>query len=398
MKKNKVELLAPAGNLEKAYYAFEYGADAIFIGAKAYSLRAHASNFDFDNIKEIVDYAHNRNKKVYAVTNIICHNPLLSSANEFIDKLIELKIDAYITADPYIIQILNEKKQEIHISTQQSICNSKAALFWKRNGATRVVLAREVSYKELKLLTKNLNNEVEIEVFIHGAVCVSYSGRCMMSNNFSLRDANVGGCAQSCRWIYQIQNTEIKNKSKYFTMSAKDMQQSKYINKLIKLGISSFKIEGRMKSMHYIATIVKSYRNMIDNFYLNKKSNQYYINELYKAANRPVDCGFMDLKQNYNKMLYHDETKQLIQNYVFLINKKIDDKTYEIIVKNHFNINDKIEILSPTYKNINIKIQKIIDKNNNEVSVCPTPMEKMIIVLSKPNKYINLYCIARTIW
>ena len=375
MKRNSVELLAPAGDLEKAYFALEYGADAIFLGAKAYSLRAHASNFEIKDIKEIVDYAHSINKKVYIVTNIICHNSLLKSANDFIDKLVSIQPDGFITADPFLIKMLNEKKQVIHVSTQQSICNSKSAMFWKRNGATRVVLAREVSFDEMELLIKNLKNQIEVEVFIHGAVCISYSGRCMMSNNFSLRDANIGGCAQSCRWVYEVKNPEIKNKSKFFTMSAKDMIQIEYIDKLLEIGVASFKIEGRMKSLHYIATVVKAYRQYID------KHQQYQIsyNELLNAANRPVDTAFMDGDANYDKMLYHDEIKKLRQNFVFIINKKIDDYTYEILVKNHFKIDDNFEILRQNDKNINIKIEKMWDCEKQELFSCITPMQVVII-------------------
>ncbi len=383
MKKNKVELLAPAGDLEKAYFAFEYGADAIFLGAKAYSLRAHASNFNINDIDEIVKFAHSINKKVYLVTNILCHNSLLKMANEFIDKLIATNPDGFITADPFLIKMLNEKKQNIHISTQQSICNSKSALFWKRNGATRVVLAREVSYNEIESLMKNLNNQIEVEVFIHGAVCISYSGRCMMSNNFSLRDANIGGCAQSCRWIYEIKNEDIKNKNKYFTMSAKDMYQLEYINKLINLGISSFKIEGRMKSVHYISTVVKTYREFIDNDIDFNTAKQ----NLKLCANRPIDNAFMDGDANYDKMLYHDETKKLVQNYIFVINKKIDNNTYEITVKNNFKINDTISILRPKGEDVKIKISKIWNNNGEEIFYCPTPMQIVTIQCDSNDLY-----------
>ena len=375
MKKNNIELLAPAGDLEKAYFAFEYGADAIFLGAKAYSLRAHASNFDFKHIEEIINYAHLNNKKVYIVTNILCHNSLLKAANDFIDKLISFKPDGFITADPFLIKLLVSKNQIVHISTQQSICNSKSALFWKRNGASRIVLAREVDFNEIKLLMEKLNNKIEVEVFIHGAVCISYSGRCMMSNNFSLRDANIGGCAQSCRWVYEIQNPEIKNKNKYFTMSAKDMYQLEYIKKLIDIGVASLKIEGRMKSVHYIATVVKAYREFIDDNINIKEAK----NELTLCANRPIDNAFMNGDANFEKMLYHDVNRELTQNYIFVINKKIKDNTYEITVKNNFKITDEISILKPKGKVSKIKINKIWNTNGEEIDYCPTPMQIVII-------------------
>lgn len=383
MKKNSVELLAPAGDLEKAYFALEYGADAIFLGAKAYSLRAHASNFDISDIQNIIDYAHSINKKVYIVTNILCHNSLLNAANDFLDKLIKTNPDGFITADPFLIQMLVEKKQIVHVSTQQSICNSKAALFWKRNGATRVVLAREVSYAEIELLMKAMNNQIEVEVFIHGAVCISYSGRCMMSNNFSLRDANIGGCAQSCRWVYEIKNLEIKNKTKYFTMSAKDMYQLEYIDKLINIGVASLKIEGRMKSVHYIATVVKAYRQYID---MKQTFNESY-NDLVQSANRSIDNAFMNGDANFDKMLYHDEIKKLNQNYIFVVNKKLSDFTYEITVKNNFKKDDNIQILRQNQKNININIEKIWNLNNEEINYCPTPMQIVIIKCNNNELY-----------
>lgn len=383
MKKNSVELLAPAGDLEKAYFALEYGADAIFLGAKAYSLRAHASNFDISDVKKIVDYAHSINKKVYIVTNILCHNSLLKAADNFIDQLINTHPDGFITADPFLIQMLARKKQVVHISTQQSICNSKSALFWKRNGATRVVLAREVSYDEIKMLMEKLNNQIEVEVFIHGAVCISYSGRCMMSNNFSLRDANIGGCAQSCRWVYEIQNNEIQNKNKYFTMSAKDMYQLEYIDRLIDLGVASLKIEGRMKSVHYISTVVKAYRQYIDR----KQNFDQSYSDLKLCANRPIDNAFMNGDANFDKMLYHDEMKKLTQNYIFVVNKKINDYTYEIVVKNHFNKNDKIEILRQFDNNINVKITNIWTQDGQEIQYCPTPMQVVIIKTNSNDMY-----------
>ncbi len=381
---NKTELLAPAGDLTKGYIALDYGADAIFLGGKAYSLRAHASNFEIEDIRNIVEYAHSKNKKVYIVTNVICHNSLINSAKDYLSKIVDCNPDGYITADPFIIDLLhNELKQEnIHLSTQQSVCNSKAALFWKSNFVNRVVLAREVTYEELKLLIKNLNNAIEIEIFIHGAVCISYSGRCTMSNNYSLRDANIGGCAQSCRWKYKVENDDITNKDKYFTMSAKDMVQIENIKDLLDLNIASFKIEGRMKSEHYIATVVNAYRKAIDRYYLNDSfDNQDLKEELDNAANRETDTAWFNPNPGSTKMLYHDEQKIVTQNYLFIVNDKKDDY-YLVTTKNKIKLNDKIEIISPRYQD-KIKAQIISMKNiNNEnIDVCPTPMTQILIKL-----------------
>lgn len=395
----KTELLAPAGDLERAYIALDYGADAIFLGGKAYSLRAHASNFEINDIAKIVEYAHSKNKKVYVVTNIICHNPFIKSAFEYIKKLVDCKPDGFITADPFLVTLINKNfpNAEIHISTQQSVCNSKSALFWKRNNVNRVVLAREVTYEELRQLMINLNNAVEVEIFIHGAVCISYSGRCTMSNNFSLRDANIGGCAQSCRWKYLIENNNINKKDKYFTMSAKDMTQISNVDKLLDLNITSFKIEGRMKSLHYVATVVNSYRKVIDNYYncqdLDIDKN---AKELSKAANRETDIAWFNPNPNKNKMLYHDEEKKVNQNYAFIIKNKVNDY-YKVITKNKILINDYIEIIGPSLKfAVKTKIIAMKNSDNVDISVCSTPMS-IVYLKFDSNQEFDYPDIARLI-
>ena len=393
----RTELLAPAGDIEKAYIALDYGADAIFLGAKAYSLRAHASNFDIEDIRKVIEYAHSKNKKVYLVTNILCHNALLKAAPDFMKKLVECNPDGFITADPYLINLLNKNypEKEVHVSTQQSICNSKAALFWKRNKATRVVLAREVDYNELSQLMHNLNNQIEVEIFIHGAVCISYSGRCMMSNNFSLRDANVGGCAQSCRWKYTVENDDIKNKSKFFTMSAKDMVEITNIEELLKLNIASFKIEGRMKSIHYVATVVNAYRKAMDRYYNNEDLEIANLKlELKKAANRDADTAWMDGNPGYDKMLYHDEEKKLTQNYVFVVQRKTEDGYYEVITKNHIKKTDLLDIIGPNHNNVETKILEMKNKDKQDIEVCPTPMSTLYLKLDT-NIELNYPDIAR---
>lgn len=290
----KVELLAPAGDITRGMYALNYGADALYLGAKAFSLRARASNFEIDEIAKIIKYAHSLNKKVYLVTNIICHNAHMASFGSFIKELIKLQPDGFICADVYIINEIRKinKDIEIHISTQQSVANSKAALFFKDNGAKRIVLAREVSYQQVVDMIKHLDNAIDIEYFIHGALCISYSGKCMISNNYSLRDSNVGGCSQSCRWVYSIYD-ENKVYSHKFSMSAKDMNQIANIPKLIESGIHSFKIEGRMKSEYYIATVVNTYRKLIDEYYENHNIHDFnkYLNELTHAENRKTAQG-----------------------------------------------------------------------------------------------------------
>lgn len=385
----KYELLMPAGNFEKGMYALEYGADAIYIGPKAYSLRARSSNFDFSEIKKITDYAHSKNKKVYVVLNIICHNGHLLGFEPFFKKINECNVDAAIVADPYIFSKIKEinKDFEVHVSTQQSICNSKAALFWKRNGASRVVLGRETSFEELKLLDQNLNQQVELEYFIHGAVCISYSGRCMMSNNFSLRDANVGGCAQSCRWKYQIVNMDSINK--YFTMSAKDMSLLENMNQLMSVNVASFKVEGRMKSIHYVATVTACYRNVID-AYINKKEIDIkkVKKELQKAENRLTSSAFFDKNPNETKMLYFEEERELLQNFAFVFTEEISDTEFKIHSKNYFTKNSKFEILMPDLNNIEFKIVEIKNTNKELIDIVNQPSTEFTIKTDQPLKNV----------
>lgn len=385
----KYELLMPAGNFEKGMYALEYGADAIYIGPKAYSLRARSSNFDFSEIKKITDYAHSKNKKVYVVLNIICHNGHLLGFEPFFKKINECNVDAAIVADPYIFSKIKEinKDFEVHVSTQQSVCNSKAALFWKRNGASRVVLGRETSFEELKLLDKNLNQQVELEYFIHGAVCISYSGRCMMSNNFSLRDANVGGCAQSCRWKYQIVNMDSINK--YFTMSAKDMSLLENMNQLMSVNVASFKVEGRMKSIHYVATVTACYRNVMD-AYINKKEIDIkkVKKELQKAENRLTSSAFFDKNPNETKMLYFEEERELLQNFAFVFTEEISDTEFKIHSKNYFTKNSKFEILMPDLNNIEFKIVEIKKANKELIDIVNQPSTEFTIKTDQPLKNV----------
>lgn len=379
---NKFELLMPAGNYEKGVYALEYGADAIYIGPKAYSLRARSSNFDFSDIQKIVEYAHSIGKKVYVVLNIICHNAHMPGFIPFFKKLNEINVDAAIVADPYIFEQIKKINPdfEIHVSTQQSVCNSKAAMFWKRNNASRVVLGRETSYQELEMLDNNLNQKVELEYFIHGAVCISYSGRCMMSNNFSLRDANVGGCAQSCRWKYKVMNFPT---DKYFTMSAKDMALLENIEQLMKLNVNSFKVEGRMKSVHYVATIAACYKYVMNCI---QNNIPYDINkvkkELEKAENRLTSNAWFDKNPNKDKMLYFEQERSLLQNFAFIFVEKINKYEFKILSKNFFRKDEEFEMLMPNLENIIFKIKKIKDKNGNEIDVVNQPSTEFIITTS----------------
>ncbi len=395
---NKIELLAPSGDKNKAYYALSYGADAIYIGAKEFSLRKRAGNFDIPDIKEIVDYAHSLNKKVYLVMNVICRNFLFKDFDKFFNKIKDIKIDAYIVADVAIIHFLNKNypDKEIHISTQQSTTNSASCLFWKKYAnATRVVLGRELTLNEIKKTSENLNNEIELEIFIHGAVCISYSGRCMMSNNFSLRDANVGGCAQSCRWKYHIEDKDSNQQNKhFFTMSPKDMSYINYLKELMELNIASFKIEGRMKSVNYIAEVVKTYREIMDKHYQNIDfDTNVYFNKLKNIANRDIDSAFIN-NADESKMLYHDKQKLTNQDFIFSIEKIIDKSRYLIRTKNNFNIDQEIRLINPFLEDQFIKIDEIIDLNNNPIKIANIPDSELYITINS-NCVINKYTLGK---
>ncbi len=380
------ELLAPAGDFEKAKIALNYGADAIYIGPKAYSLRARASNFDISEIDEITKYAHSLGKKVYVVLNIICRNVHINNFEDYFKKISKCNVDGIICADPFIIDTIYKvnPKMPIHISTQQSTTNSKAINFWKRNNAERVVLGREVDLSNLKKITTASKNKTEIEYFIHGAVCISYSGRCTMSNNFSYRDSNVGGCAHSCRWNYKVKNNkeEIEN----FTMSAKDMNLIENLQDLLKLDIASFKIEGRMKSIHYISTIVSSYKKAIDDFKLTKTIKKEYIEETKKAENRSTSNACFDGDPNFSKMLYQSNDKKINQNFAFIVEEVFKDDRYAILSKNNFNIDMEFEAISYNHENFKFKIKKIVDEDGNNLNLINNPMKRFIIEIKGKNK------------
>ena len=394
----KVELLAPAGDIFRGKLSLDYGADAIYFGGTQFSLRARAINFTNEKIKEMCDDAHAHNKKCYLVTNILCHNVHLANLRPYLKEVMNYKPDAFITSDPAVINAILEinHNAEIHISTQQSTTNSKASLFWKRNGCKRIILARELSYDEIKLMQQNLKGAIDIEYFIHGAVCIGYSGRCMLSNNFCLRDANIGGCAQSCRWTYSLYD----DKGKYsdaFSMSAKDMNQLSNLEKLIDLGIKSFKIEGRMKTEHYCATVTKTYREAIDEYCETGKmpNKDKYLKELDKVANREVDVAWFFGTPTFKAMLDTVEVKQVNQLYVGFIDKKIDDTTYELTSKNYFKIDQNFELIGPKHYLYDVKIKKIVDQQGVEYKVVNQPAKKFIVTFDKPLKDVGYEDILR---
>ena len=371
----KIELLAPAGDLEKLKVAFAYGADAVFLGGKEYSLRTRASNFDLEDIKEACKIAKQYNGKIYVTCNIFALNENLADLKElkqYLKSLEEAGVDAIIASDLAIIDTCKKvcKKMQVHISTQLSSYNHKSLDFFSSLGATRVVLAREATLDEIKDICAN--SKVEIEAFIHGAMCMSVSGKCTLSNHMTNRDANRGGCAQSCRWFYELED-QSKNKycDKLFTLSSKDLRIIKQIETLIESGVSSLKIEGRMKSEYYIATIIGTYRKIIDDIYAKKlKKEKVYIKELNKAASRPASIGFYDGIPTTNEQIYDKSAEIPLQNFVARVldyDKETNLATIE--QRNNFTIKKKVEIFGPNGKQIKLKIKKLFNKDNENIIV-----------------------------
>lgn len=383
---NKIELLAPAGDLERLKTAILFGADAVFIGGKQFSLRSRASNFDLATIQEAVNFAHQHNSRVHVTVNMIPHQDDLEGLDEYLIALDAIGVDAIIVASVYILKRAKAltKNFEIHISTQYSITNSKTIQFYKKLGADRVVLARENSLSELKLLKEH--SSLPLEVFIHGGMCVNYSGRCTLSNYMTLRDANRGGCAQSCRWKYEIfdQKTTISDEKVLFSMSSKDLNAIDVLPDLIKMGIASLKIEGRMKTEYYIATIVSAYRRAIDDLYKGSLTSDAVVlaakRELLNAENRETFSGFYLSQPNRSGHLYGVNGANVNQNFVAkVLNYDATTNLATLEIRNHFSKGDRLEVFGPTLKPTSFVSQKMINSDNEITHRFFKPMEVVLL-------------------
>ncbi len=377
--RNKVELLAPAGDLERLKIALKYGADAVYIGGPLLNLRANAINFTFDEIKEATSFAHNLGKKVYVTVNIVLHNEELDSIDSYLKELEKSNVDAIIVSDPVVIEhALKNTNLEVHLSTQASTINIEAVKFWKKEGLTRIVLGRECTKEEIKEIIDNV--DIEIETFIHGAMCAGYSGRCVMSNFLTNRDANRGGCSQICRWDFDLldeEGNDIKGE-KPFTFCSKDLSMLRYIPDMIDMGITSFKIEGRMRSSYYIATIVSIYRKVIDD-YLNNKDYKYdegLETVLRRCANRDSVPQFFD--GNYDNSCSYYNGRVEVSNQDFLGIVLDYDKENHIATieeRNYFKKGDKVEIFGPNHDVINYEFNEIIDEEGNIIDTVRHPKQ-----------------------
>lgn len=395
----KVELLAPAGNLEKLKFAFLYGADACYIGGRNYSLRANAKNFSIEEIQEAVKYAHNLNKKVYVTVNIVFHNEDIKGVKEYLIALSEAKVDAIIVSDPLIIDIINDNNinLKVHISTQASTLNYEAVSFWQSQGVERVVLAREMSKNEIKEIIDKTG--MEIETFVHGAMCSSYSGRCVLSNYFTKRDANRGGCAQICRWefpLYDKNNNKIESETK-FTASSKDLMMLTKVKEMIEIGIVSLKVEGRMRSNYYVATVINTYRNLIDDYYENKLTEEkveYYQKILDRVANREATVQFWDKLPTVNEQYYLGRNEVSNQDFLGIV-KDYDETTSMVTIteRNYFQTGDEVEIFGPNIKPFSFKMPDIYNEDGEKVNIGRHPEEILKFKLDKkvyPNDMIRI--------
>ncbi|EES91593.1 U32 family peptidase [Clostridium botulinum] len=375
---NKPEILAPAGNLEKLITAIDFGADAVYLGGSKLNLRALADNFDTEDLKKGLKYAHDRNKKVYVTLNVFPHNDDLIGLEEYLVELYEMGVDAIIVSDPGIIMTAREvvPNLEIHLSTQANTVNYKTVNFWHKNGVKRIVLARELSMSEVEKIRSNIEESCDLEAFVHGAMCVSYSGRCLMSNYMTGRDSNRGACAQPCRYKYSLM--EEKRPGEYFPIleddrgtyifNSKDMCMIEHVPELIKAGINSFKIEGRMKSAFYVASVVKAYREAVDAYFEdpdNYKVNPKWIEYIMRPSHRQYCTGFY--LGEPNKQIY--DTSSYIRDYDIIgIVKGYDKETCraKIQQKNRVFSGESVEVLRPEGENFNVVLSNMIDEKNGK--------------------------------
>lgn len=384
-----IELLAPAGDLERLKIALLYGADAVYVGGRDYSLRANAKNFSLEELEAGVLYAHNLGKRVYVTVNIVPHNKDTEGLEKYLKKLDTIGVDGIIVSDIYVMA-LHQKlhlKTELHISTQASTSNYEAALFYKSLGAKRVVLAREVSKEDIKKIKDETN--LELECFIHGAMCTSVSGRCVMSNYATNRDSNRGGCSQVCRYVFTTDKYD-----KDFAMMPKDLNMATHIKEMIDIGVNSFKVEGRMRSIYYIATVISMYRSIIDKIKDNTITDEYleYSRKiLNRCANRDSVPQFFAKKPGENEQYYQDRNEISNQDFLGIVIEYDKDKLEATIEqRNYFKTGDVIEIIGPHKKPITITVPEIFDEEGKPLEVARHPREIIKFKTSVPLEKMDM--------
>lgn len=391
---DKIELLAPAGDLERLKINLLYGADAVYLGGQKYSLRANATNFTMDQLKEGCSFAHRLGKKVYLTLNIVFHNVDMNGVEEYIKECVDMGVDAFIVSDPFIISHIKENypDKEVHLSTQNSTTNYKAVEYFKNQGVDRVVLARELSKDEIKKIIDK--TKIDTEVFIHGAMCTCFSGRCALSNYVTNRDANRGGCAQVCRFSFKTNNEAD------FTLATKDLNLAMYIKDLIEIGVKSLKVEGRMRSIYYLATVIGSYRNIIDNYYNNTLTDEVLNKEmkvLEKVANRETSTQYFTHEADYTDQYYTGRQEISNQDYlgqVIEYDKK--ENLIKIYERNYFKVGDVAELFTPNGDTIRFTIKKLFNENKEEIEIARHPDDIYYIYLDTEIK-IEKYSMIRLI-
>ncbi|WP_439849618.1 peptidase U32 family protein [Staphylococcus pseudintermedius] len=397
-KMKKPELLAPAGNLEKLKIAVHYGADAVFIGGQEYGLRSNADNFTMDEIREGVEFANRYGAKIYVTTNIIAHDENMEGLDDYLEQLEATGATGIIVADPLIIETCKRvaPKLEIHLSTQQSLSNYKAVEYWKEEGLDRVVLARETGAMEMQEIKDKV--DIEIEAFIHGAMCIAYSGRCTLSNHMTARDSNRGGCCQSCRWDYDLLTVDNDGELDVyyedgnavpFAMSPRDLKLIESIPNMMDLGIDSLKIEGRMKSIHYIATVVSVYRKVIDAYAAdpeNFKIKPEWLFELDKCANRDTAPAFFKGTPGYEEQMFGNESsKKAPFDFIGLVlDYDKDNQMATIQQRNHFKSGQEVEFFGPEIQTFKQVVDKIYDEEGNELDAARHPLQIVQIKVDQP--------------
>lgn len=399
----KPELLIPAGSLEVLKTAVLYGADAVYIGGEMFGLRAKAKNFSKEDMIKGLEFAHEHGVKVYVTANIVAHNEDLKEVREYMKELKEIKPDALIISDPAIFTIAKEEVPEIdiHISTQANNTNYGTYLFWHSLGATRVVSARELSLKEIKEIRRNIPDELEIESFIHGAMCISYSGRCLLSNYFTGRDANRGACTHPCRWKYAVMEESRpgeylpieENERGTYIFNSKDLCMIEYIPEIIDAGIDSLKIEGRMKTALYVATVARTYRKAIDDFFVSEEcyrlNMDYYKEEIAKCTYRQFTTGFYFQKPDENTQIYDSNTYVKEYTYIGMVEECRDGKV-KLTQRNKFSVGEEIEVMNPDGSNELLNVYSIEDEEGNPMESAPHPKQIIWVDLKKelPKGYI----------
>ena len=396
------ELLIPASSLEVLKIAVIYGADAVYIGGEAFGLRAKAKNFSMEEMREGIRFAHDHEVKVYVTANILAHNDDLEGVREYFKELDsfakEEKPDALIIADPGVFMIAKEVCPDIerHVSTQANNTNYETYRFWYGLGAKRVVSARELSLNEIKELRANIPDDLEIETFIHGAMCISYSGRCLLSNYFTGRDANQGACTHPCRWKYSIvEETRpneympvYENERGTYIFNSKDLCMIEHIPELMESGIDSFKIEGRMKTALYVATVARTYRKAIDDYKVSpelyKKNLPWYLDQISNCTYRQFTTGFFFGKPSDEAQIYDNNTYLKEYTYLVIVGEQNEEGLYRIEQRNKFSVGEEIEIMKPDGENLTVTVKRIVDEDGADMESAPHPKQVLYIDLGHP--------------